>query len=359
MVEAFGARRRVLEWQVTEQVGPEILLAGPRVSNLKVFFERQGYQAIAAAGGQPALSVLESRPCALVLCELGLGDLAFADFFATATGLRPDARWLLLDDPSRALQVVKALGLGVDSYCPTPPDEAALFRLVERLVSASGANQVPLADHQSATSALDAARNQVIEAEMKADMAVQELDALKETTDQLRTKLTALEMRPSGEAYAEVQQQLTTTQAQSAKLSTALEAARAEFAQVTDARDDAIGGRIQAEANEQAALQARNQAESLALDVFDDLPKAVEKVQAELSVELNRAAKAEEQAEERAIDAELATDELRSEIARLEEALKAAEAAQVDAEARFKEQRLRLVEAYEAKVGPLPEGEVS
>lgn len=109
-----------------------ILLVGPRVIHLKPFFERRRYSVIAVQKGVEGMSALDAEPRDIVILELNLGDLTATEFLMAARQAHADASFLLLDDASKAGQIVKALQAGLDGYLPTPPDEDRLFFEVER-----------------------------------------------------------------------------------------------------------------------------------------------------------------------------------------------------------------------------------
>src|SRR5207244_353466 len=108
------------------------LLVGPRVIHLKPFFERRGYPVVAVANGVDGMSALDAGRRDVVIMELNLGDLTATEYLMAARQGHLGSRFLLLDDPSKANQIVKALQAGLDGYLPTPPDEDRLFFEVER-----------------------------------------------------------------------------------------------------------------------------------------------------------------------------------------------------------------------------------
>ena len=112
----------------------QILLAGPRVAHLAPFFEKRGYETQAHESGSDAMQAIRERLRDLIILELNLSDYSAPDFLTQAKEIQPEARYLLLDDTSRAGQVVKALVAGADGYVATPPDEGRLFAEVDRLL---------------------------------------------------------------------------------------------------------------------------------------------------------------------------------------------------------------------------------
>src|SRR5688500_17694877 len=111
---------------------PRILLVGPRVIHLKPCFERRRYNVTAVQKSVEGMSALDAEPRDIVILELNLGDLTATEFLMAARQAHADASFLLLDDASKAGQIVKALQAGLDGYLPTPPDEDRLFFEVER-----------------------------------------------------------------------------------------------------------------------------------------------------------------------------------------------------------------------------------
>lgn len=109
-----------------------ILLVGPRVVHLKPFFERRRYRVAGVQKGVEGMSALDAEPRDIVILELNLGDLTATEFLMAARQAHAQASFLLLDDATKAGQIVKALQAGLDGYLPTPPDEDRLLFEVER-----------------------------------------------------------------------------------------------------------------------------------------------------------------------------------------------------------------------------------
>src|SRR3954467_5935955 len=115
-----------------------ILLAGRRGVHLKPFFERRRYHCVAVQKGVEGMTALDAEPRDIVILELNLGDLTATEFLMAAPQAHAQAIFLLLDDASKAGQIVKALQAGLDGYLPTPPDEDRLFFEVERHLRNAG-----------------------------------------------------------------------------------------------------------------------------------------------------------------------------------------------------------------------------
>ena len=138
MPQAKGRRRHVHGSGTLSGKGAmQILLAGPRVAHLAPFFEKRGYETQAHESGSDAMQAIRERLRDLIILELNLSDYSAPDFLTQAKEIQPEARYLLLDDTSRAGQVVKALVAGADGYVATPPDEGRLFAEVDRLLATS------------------------------------------------------------------------------------------------------------------------------------------------------------------------------------------------------------------------------
>jgi|GEM_PF-1294885 len=117
-----------------------VLLVGPRVVPLKGLFEKRGYPLVAAANGVEGMAQLDTDPCDLVVLELNLGDLTATEFLMAARQGSPRATFLLVDEPARAGQIVKALQAGLDGFLAAPADEDRLFYEVERHLRRVGAD---------------------------------------------------------------------------------------------------------------------------------------------------------------------------------------------------------------------------
>ncbi|MBI1948275.1 MAG: hypothetical protein HYS27_21485 [Deltaproteobacteria bacterium] len=115
-----------------------ILLVGPRVVHLRPFFERRHYRVAAVNKGVEGMAALDSGQHHIVLLELNLGDLTATEFLMAARQAHADVTFLLIDDQSKAGQIVKALQAGLDGYLATPPDEDRLFFEVERHLAFRG-----------------------------------------------------------------------------------------------------------------------------------------------------------------------------------------------------------------------------
>ena len=118
-----------------------VLLVGPRVIHLKPFFDKRGYPVVAAGKGVEGMAHLDTVSCDVVILELNLGDLTATEFLMAARQAHPRATFLLLDEATRAGQIVKALQAGLDGYLATPPDEERLFYEVERHLARAAADE--------------------------------------------------------------------------------------------------------------------------------------------------------------------------------------------------------------------------
>ena len=109
-----------------------VLLVGPRVVGLKPLFEHRRFRVMAASEGVDGMAILDAAPFDLVLLELNLGDLTATEFLMAARQRHPTSTFLLIDDATRAGQIVRAMQAGLDGFLATPPDENRLFFEVDR-----------------------------------------------------------------------------------------------------------------------------------------------------------------------------------------------------------------------------------
>ncbi len=116
-----------------------LLLAGPRVSRLRPYVVARGYLCDAATSGETALEFLRAAPRHVLLVELELGDMLLADLLAVVNEENLAGAIILLEDPVKSGLIVSTLIRGIDGYVATPPDEAFLFRLIERQLLAQWA----------------------------------------------------------------------------------------------------------------------------------------------------------------------------------------------------------------------------
>lgn len=300
----------------------DVLLVGPRVAQLKPYFEVRGYRCDAFVDGGPALLTLPERRRDLVVLELTLGDLGATDFVERARALLPHAAYLLLDDASRAGQIVKALQSGVTHYLPTPPDEQRLFRDAERLVLFSRAMSGELERHHSAAlaeahAAVESARAEASNALMQSELVQQELAAANQQRENLEEEVSSLKRRVeelNGEGVASA------------------------------SRLDELEGRAR-EAEKSAKQRAARIAE-LETALAEQTTLAKERGAALEAVQKERDALAKERTalEERAIDLELQLDDLELKVGFLDDKRKEAEARAQEVETLFKRERLRLIE---------------
>lgn len=300
----------------------DVLLVGPRVAQLQPHFEVRGYRCDAFVDGGPALLALSSRRRDLIVLELSLGDQGATDFVDAARASAPHAAYLLLDDASRAGQIVKALQAGVTHYMPTPPDEHRLFANAERLVLFSRAmsgdlerdHRVALADAQAA---VEGARADAANALMQSELVQQELEAATKAREEAEEELASLRRRVEelGRQGVESVSRLDEAEARAK----AAEKSAEERAARVDELEEALA--------EQTRLASERGAE------IEELRRA-------------RYSLAKEKAgfEERAIDLELQLDDLQTKLAFVEDQRRAAETHAQEVEARFKRDRLRLVE---------------
>lgn len=152
----------------------ELLLVGPRVAQLKPFFDARAYRTDPVVAGRDGLRSLEERERHLVVLELNLGDMRASEFVAEARQANPNLRVILLENADRAGQIVKALVHGIDAYVPTPPDEQKLFAEVERQLLGVASAQLG-DDGVDLQETLNRARTEVTQLQMQNDLVRQEL----------------------------------------------------------------------------------------------------------------------------------------------------------------------------------------
>ena len=106
-----------------------IFLLGPKISQLKTFFERRGYPVSSATNSKAALEMINKKPPHLVLFEL-LHKTETGFFIDQLRENHPFTPLLILEHPSKAGDILSQITLGVHAYLPTPPDEQKLFATV-------------------------------------------------------------------------------------------------------------------------------------------------------------------------------------------------------------------------------------
>ena len=116
---------------------PRVLLVGPRVARLANFFEDRGYKTDATELGESGLKSLADEPIDVALFELEMGDLLARDFIKAARKVREECSFVLMEDPAKAHRIIAAMVQGISNYIATPPDEEAVFRLVDRLAAST------------------------------------------------------------------------------------------------------------------------------------------------------------------------------------------------------------------------------
>ncbi|HEY1100650.1 MAG TPA: hypothetical protein VGF99_17045, partial [Myxococcota bacterium] len=171
-----------------------VLLVGPRVVHLKPFFDKRGHPVVAAGKGVEGMAHLDTDPCDVVILELNLGDLTATEFLMAARQGHPRAIFLLLDEATRAGQIVKALQAGLDGYLATPPDEERLFYEVDRHLarlaaddddsgfeeSSTQTTMTTIAEVEAMQAAIADRDGQAIELQEQLNRAQQSLRALRE-----------------------------------------------------------------------------------------------------------------------------------------------------------------------------------
>jgi len=109
-----------------------VLLVGPGVAPLRQLFEARGVLVTSAGAGLEGIARLGASNFDVVILELALGDLAATEFLTAARQEHPRTTFLMLDDPSQADAIVRALQVGLDGFVPTPLAEDQLFAEVAR-----------------------------------------------------------------------------------------------------------------------------------------------------------------------------------------------------------------------------------
>lgn len=278
-----------------------VLLVGPRVVHLRQFFEKRRYPVVAAGKGVEGMAQLDTSPCDIVVLELNLGDLTATEFLMAARQGHPQTTFLLLDESTKAGQIVKALQAGLDGYLATPPDEDRLFYEVERHLARGGAAKPgatnagfdELSTQTAMQSMAEAAALQAAVADR--DSQVIELnERLKATQDSLRP------LRETARRYDEVQQVLGSV------IDGSLDAAAAQrlreqvqLAQVAEIEIDSLRRESTAARDAKSKLQselddALRKLRLAASSVVEDKSARVDELEAEVMVLEGRLQAAEE-----------------------------------------------------------------
>lgn len=161
-----------------------LMLVGPKVARLGPFFAARGYVAEAATSGGEGLQALREMPRHLLIVEVELGDMLCADLLQIVQSENLAGAIVLLEDPAKSGLVVSTLVRGIDAYVATPPNEAFLFRVIERQLLAQWA----LAQPSGIASSVDVNRvQQQLEFERSKALELEaEIDALRNEFASLR-----------------------------------------------------------------------------------------------------------------------------------------------------------------------------
>jgi chromosome segregation ATPase len=376
------------------------------VSHLKPHFESRGYRCDAFGTGGEAMVALEAKSRDLVVLEVNLGDQSAAEFVDRARASEPHAAYLLLDDATRAGQIVKAVQAGVIGFLPTPPNEVQLFKNVERLVVAARGMSGRLEGGYSMQvealeQELDRARTDSVESAMQTDLLQQE-------AEELNKKLAELEGRPSQEDLDEVKKsveelgeerdhlqkrvdELTTQGLEQVGVQSDLDDAKAQLDKLQGTADELNGlqehtaeletkvselgdelrqmtERAETAETKVRALEEQRDERQVRVDQLEaeleEVSERAKKLEADLeeigdaattlkstrqeleetSARAQTLAKEREELENRALDLELQVEELEEKQKFMGDEVKAAEARAAEAEAHFKKEKLRLIE---------------
>jgi hypothetical protein len=116
--------------------GFRVVLVGPKVSRVLPFLQGHGFVGDAYVGGAEGLAAIRAAPCHVLLTELELGDMMGLDLVRMGRSEGIVGASLLLEDPIKSGMILSALARGVDSFVPTPPDQAVLLGKLEQLLLA-------------------------------------------------------------------------------------------------------------------------------------------------------------------------------------------------------------------------------
>lgn len=338
----------------------DVLLVGARVAQLKPHFEVRGYRCDAFVDGSLAMTALEAKHRDLVVLEINLGDQTAPEFVDRARASEPHAAYLLLDDASRAGQIVKALQAGVTHYLPTPPDETRLFRDVDQLVIFSRAmsgdlereHKLALADAQAAA---ETAQGDASRAAMQTDLVQQELLTANTKRDELTAEVESLkrrveELRHQGIESASKLDEMEALSKKSADLKEERASLEERLTEAEQARDEhqARASELESKLSDvEGSAEERKQRIGELEAALAEQTQLAEERGAELARALDSVAALEKEKaalEERAIDLDLQVDEINTKLAFIEEQRREADARAQELEARFKKDRLRLIE---------------
>ncbi|MDP2344667.1 MAG: hypothetical protein Q8O67_27205 [Deltaproteobacteria bacterium] len=287
-----------------------VLLVGPRVVHLRSFFEKRRYPVVAAGKGVEGMAQLDTSPCDIVVLELNLGDLTATEFLMAARQGHPRSTFLLLDESTKAGQIVKALQAGLDGYLATPPDEERLFYEVERhLLRGTNEQKKPAAPTSSGfddDASTQTAMSSMAEAAALALAVADRESQVIELQEQLgQAQLAMRNLREDARRLEEVQQALggvvdgPLDATRAGRLREQVQLAQVGSIEIDSLRDEAKGlrdakARVQGELDQ--ALRDLRQARSDAAEPVEDKTARVDELEAEVMVLEGRVSEAEDAA---------------------------------------------------------------
>lgn len=256
----------------------ELLLVGPRVAQLKPFFDARAYRTDPVVAGRDGLQSLEERERHLVVLELNLGDMRASEFVSEARQTHPNLRVILLENADRAGQIVKALVHGIDAYVPTPPDEQKLFAEVERQLLGFASSQLG-EDGVDLQETLNRARSEVSQLQMQNDLVRQELTSAQEELSEAQHALAQKAQSAEGNAdeVAALLQQVETLQERADKA----DIVELELRNLGVDDDNLLDG-IRWVGEQLSALGEANVAAAMSKATADDLQAELEKAREDI-----------------------------------------------------------------------------
>jgi DNA-binding NarL/FixJ family response regulator len=161
-------------------IAPEILLVGTKIVHLQDMLNEFDLVCDREEVGTHALSRIADTQYRIVIFGLELSDIEASDFVDAVRQTESFCQLLLVEDPSKAGQILRVFQRGVNGFHPSPPKKEAIYNEVMRLwrlAELSFANPEATADLTNRVTYLE---SQIIERDMQNELLRQEIETLRQ-----------------------------------------------------------------------------------------------------------------------------------------------------------------------------------
>lgn len=156
-----------------------ILLVGPKLAHLQTQIEEWGYAVSSVSKGQDAFDVLSIQAVPVILFDLSIASPSAQAFVQHVRKQQPNCQLLLIEETSKAGQIVRVIQDGVHLFMAAPPRETVLYNNLTQLVDQFSRQSLDVTETHLVRERLAQTQQQVLELGMQNDLLHQEIESLR------------------------------------------------------------------------------------------------------------------------------------------------------------------------------------